>query len=263
MLSKHTIVITALLLASISINAQEEKSNIPMITDRPDATESPTVIPHKSLQVETGFAYQNFKNSTEESDQVTYNTTLLRYGLLENLELRLGLDIDNIETRARGIDTKSELKGTSPLLIGAKVGIAEEKGWLPEIGLLGHLSHPISASDDFESRYTGVDFRFSFAHTLSENSSFSYNLGAEWGGDNPEAAYIYTFSYGLSVSEKVGLYAELYGDFPERDSANHSWDAGITYLISPIIQLDATVGTGINTDQKLLISTGISFRLPQ
>ena len=239
----------------------QESVVIPMVTDRPDATESPTLVPHKSLQVETGFVYQNFENDSATTDQITYNTTLLRYGLLENLELRLGLDIDKVKTKIKGINSSNELQGTSPLLIGAKVGIAEEKGLLPEIGLLGHLSHPFSASKDFETVYTGVDFRFSFAHTLSEKSSFSYNLGAEWGGDNPEATYIYTFSYGLSISDKVGTYAELYGGFSEKNKANHLWDAGITYLITPLIQWDATVGSGINTDQKLLLSTGISFRL--
>ena len=39
MLSKHTIVITALLLASISIIAQEKKASIPVVTDCPNAVE--------------------------------------------------------------------------------------------------------------------------------------------------------------------------------------------------------------------------------
>ncbi|WAC01178.1 transporter [Lacinutrix neustonica] len=50
--------------------------------------------------------------------------------------------------------------------------------------------------------------------------------------------------------------------YRENNKANHLWDAGITYLISNNIQLDATVGTSITTGQDILISTGVSFRIP-
>ena len=83
-----------------------------------------------------------------------------------------------------------------------------------------------------------------------------------WGDDSPEASYVYTLAYGFAVTEKFGLYAELYGDLPENNSGNHLWDAGLTYLLSDNVQLDATVGSSITTGQDILISGGISFRLP-
>ncbi len=55
---------------------------------------------------------------------------------------------------------------------------------------------------------------------------------------------------------------ELYGDFPEDNKANHLWDAGITYLASNAVQLDATVGTSFTRGQDLLLSAGISIRIP-
>jgi hypothetical protein len=144
-----------------------------------------------------------------------------------------------------------------------KVEVTEEKGLLPEIGLLGHLYLPFSAATDYRPETTGVDFRFSFAHTLSEKSSLAYNLGAQWVDDSPEAAYVYTLVYGYSVSSKIGLYAELYGDLPEDNRANHLWDAGVTYLISPSFQLDATIGSSITEGQDILLSAGVSFRIPK
>ncbi|MDY7395938.1 transporter [Aureibaculum sp. 2210JD6-5] len=235
-----------------------------LITDRPDQTESPSVVPKGFLQVETGTFFEKVKNNNIENESKTYNTTLLRYGLLENLELRFGLDFMEQSRAISGTKLEDIASGFSPLLLGVKVGITEEKGLLPEIGLLGHLSLPFSASKDYKPENTGVDFRFAFSHTLNEKSSISYNLGAAWGDDSPEAAYVYTLVYGNSITEKLGVYVELYGDMPENNKANHLWDMGFTYLVSDNIQLDISGGTGISRNiQDLLLSAGISFRIPK
>jgi hypothetical protein len=73
---------------------------------------------------------------------------------------------------------------------------------------------------------------------------------------------MYTLSYGLKITQKMGFYAELYGDLPENGKANHLWDSGLTYLLSNNVQLDATVGSSITKGQDVLLSTGLSFRLP-
>ena len=142
-----------------------------------------------------------------------------------------------------------------------KVAIAQEKGWLPEIGLIGHIFLPFTANQEVRPEFTSTDFRFAFNHTLSEKSGIAYNLGAQWGNDSPEIAYIYTLAYGYSITEKLGAYVEVYGDFPEDNSANHFWDAGLTYAIAPLVQLDATVGQSITAGQDILLSAGISFRI--
>jgi len=252
-------------LSCLSFNAifsQETNKPGTLVTDRPDQTESPTLVPKGYLQIETGAFYEDAGEDAFKQKTTTFNTTLLRYGLLDNLELRIGWDFAETKTEINGTELDDIESGLSPLLLGAKIGITEEKGWLPEIGILGHLYLPFTAGNDFKPETTGVDFRFSFAHTLNEKSSFSYNLGAAWGDDSPEAAYVYTVVYGYSITDNLGVYAELYGDFPEDSRANHLWDAGFTYLLSDSIQLDATVGSGITDGQNLLLSAGVSVRLP-
>lgn len=63
-----------------------------LITDRPDQTESSAIVPLKSLQIETGFVMEKDETDLIKQKSFAYNTTLLRFGLLENLELRLGLE---------------------------------------------------------------------------------------------------------------------------------------------------------------------------
>ena len=244
---------------SFSAFSQEKDNTLgALITDRPDATESPTTIPKGYIQVETGSFYESFEENNIKTESFTYNTTLVRLGLLDNLELRLGWDF--IENKMSNID--NVLSGLNPLLLGAKIAIAEAKGGFPEIGFLGHLQLPFTAGKDYKPETTGASFRFSFAHTLNEKSSLSYNLGAQWGDDSHQAAYVYTLSYGYGLTKKFGVYAELYGNLPENNKANHFWDTGLTYLISDNVQLDATVGSSISEGQDILLSGGISFRLP-
>ena len=257
------IVIAGLVLVSCYIGYAQETTTPELITDRPDATESPNVVPLKHLQVESGGFYTTFTDDNDFQTEFIGATTLLRYGLLERLELRLGWDFIENQNSFDGNDFDNVFSGFTPLLAGVKVAVAEEKGLLPEIGLIGHIFLPFSAGQDFRPETTAVDFRFAFAHTLNSRSSLSYNLGAQLGGGSDELAYIYTLSYGLSLTGKLGAYAEVYGDFPEDSSANHLWDAGLTYLITSNVQLDATLGTSFTEGQDLLLSGGITFRIPK
>ncbi len=246
----------------VSSGALAQTNDIgPLITDRPDATESPSIVRKGFLQIETGGFYTESEENGIDINETTYNTTLLRYGLLENLELRVGLDFLNSSSSINGRDLGDDLTGASPLLLGAKIGIAEEKGWMPKISLLGHLSLPFTAGSDFNIDDTGMDFRFAFDHTLTNRSGIAYNLGARLAPGKPQLEYIYTIAYGYDLTSSIGIYAELYGDFPENSSANHLWDAGFTYLANDDLQFDVTVGSGITQGQNLLLSAGLSYRI--
>jgi len=233
-----------------------------LVTDRPDATEASSTVGKGILQIETGGLYDSFGDNTITAENYTYNTTLIRYGILDNLEIRLGWDFVEGVTKVNGTKLDNVASGFSPLLLGVKIDIAEEHNGMPEIALIGHVFPLFSASEDYRPESTGIDFRFSFSHTLSEKSSLAYNLGGEWGNDSPEAAAIYTVAYGYSITDKFGMYAELYGDLPEDSSAHHYWDAGFTYLVSNDIQLDTYVGTSITKGQDILLGLGASFRIP-
>jgi hypothetical protein len=245
--------------------AQEDsptnKASEPLVTDRPDATEASSTVGKGILQIETGGLYESFEDNSIQSENYTFNTTLIRYGILDNLELRLGWDFVEGITKINGTKLDNITSGFSTLLLGVKIDIAEEKNGMPEIAFIGHVFPLFSAAQDYRPETTGVDFRFSLSHTLSEKSSIGYNIGAQWGDDSPEAAAIYTLAYGYSLSDKFGFYAELYGDLPEDNSANHYWDAGFTYLASKDLQFDIYGGTSITEGQDLLLGLGLSYRM--
>ncbi|RPJ73604.1 MAG: transporter [Alphaproteobacteria bacterium] len=234
-----------------------------LITDRPDQTESSTVVPLKSLQIETGFVMEKDETNLVRQQSFAYNTTLLRYGLLENFELRLGLEYLGEKIEIKNTDTLNTLSGLSPMYTGFKVKIANEDGWKPEIAFLGGLVLPFTANEDFKPEYPAADIRFSFAHTLTDRLSLGYNLGAEWDGNTAVPGYFYSLALGIGITDKLGMYIESYGLVPGEGDAEYLADAGITWLTMPNFQLDISGGLGIN--EKTIdnfISFGLSYRIP-
>lgn len=229
-------------------------------TDRPDQTEASSVVPSGTLQLETGFLRQVTKLHGEQVIAQLYPTTLVRWGVLEKMELRLILEYQKIQHK--GTDN-SVSQGFNAVAVGTKINITREGKLLPQIAFIGHLTLP-SGSPDFKPTYVAPDFRFSFSHTLSDIISLGYNLGYEWDGDSPEGNAIYTLALGADVGKKWGVYAELFGEKPEKGRWAHSADGGFTFSPRYNIQLDASAGIGLNNlAPDYYVSTGVSFRIPR
>lgn len=238
--------------------AGAQKAIDPIATDRPDQTETPILTPKKYFQAEIGFARE--KNGTATNWLLP--TALLKYALSDFFEARLILEGQRSRIKTGNRVEKSG--GLVPVEIGMKLKIAEEKGMVPHTSLIGHISVPKLASENKKGVYSALNFRFVMQHTLSSFSTLSYNLGAEWDGISPEPVFIYTLANGYTFSDKWGGYIELYGFAPQKQSAAHNFDAGITYLILPNLQLDVTAGFGLTKNAPdYFVGWGISFRLPK
>jgi hypothetical protein len=257
----RTSFIIVLFLSTAFVKAQDVVPEL--ITDRPDQTESATVVPHKSLQIETGFLIENDKTDLIKQKSFAYNTTLLRYGLLKNFEIRLGLEYLGEKIDIKNTDTTNTFSGLSPIYTGFKVKIADEDGWKPEMAFLGGLVLPFTANDGFKPEYSAANIRFSFAHTLSNSLSLVYNLGVELDGETAVPGYFYSFAIGIGLNDNLGMFLEVFGLVSEEGDSEHLFDAGLTYLILPNFQFDISGGLGLNDNSTdNFISVGFTYRLP-
>ena len=101
-----------------------------MVTDRPDQTESATVVPRGLVQVETGYLFARDGGM----DGYAVPGTLARIGLGGRTELRIG---------HAGIVGGSGRRGAGDSELGAKINLIERAdGWRPALALLGGLSLP-------------------------------------------------------------------------------------------------------------------------
>jgi hypothetical protein len=226
----------------------------PIQTDRPDQTECPFTTPKNHVQIEFGMS--NEKTSNTEKYTIL-PTILWKYGFNERFEFRLITEASSYKSNS------AIIKGLTPVKVGFKAKLMEENGIIPHIGFIGHLEIPSIASKRLKTTYYAPSFRFTMQHTITNNVSFSYNLGAEWNGETPEPSFIYTVTSGFSLSDKLGAYIELYGFAPQKSKSDHRADGGFTYLISPNVQFDISGGFGISKNApKHYGAIGISVRLP-
>jgi hypothetical protein len=243
-------------------NAQDTAPEL--ITDRPDQTESSSVVPAKTLQIESGFVTGFNETDRFKNREYAYNGTLLRYGLLDNAEFRVGLEYLGEKTTGKPGDSLTTTHGFGPLYTGFKLQITREDGLLPEIAFLAGLGLPFTADRDFKPAHSYADMRFSVSHTLSRLFSLGYNLGVEWDGESAVPSYFYSAVLGTGISPRLGFFVEIFGLLPEAGNSSHTLDGGFTFLLTPLLQLDISGGLGLNeTASDNFVSCGFSYRLPR
>lgn len=225
----------------------------PILTDRPDQTETPFTVPKNRFQMETGFLLEQ---TNSETKSFLHPSILFKFGLSNNFELGLITEFATIRTNSDNVS------GLSPVTLRFKENIAQEHGLIPATSFIGYLSVPYFASKNFQATYFAPAFRFTLQHTLSPRLSLGYNLGAQWDGETAEPTFIYTLTTGYSITNKIGTFVELYGFAPQKSKADHRVDGGFNYLVCENMLFDISAGLGIsNNVPEYFLGTGFSFRL--
>ena len=229
-----------------------------LVTDRPDQTESATVVPRGLLQVETGYLFTREGNV----DSHAAPGTLFRIGLGGRTELRLG---------HAGVVGAEGRRGAGDSELGAKVNlIPRADGWRPELALLGSLALP-TGGHGFSSGGADPSFLAAFAHELAPRLSLGYNAGAAWESspDRParDAFLVYSLALGVGLTDRLGAFLEVFGDrqVAGEAAASASVDGGLTLLpIGGVLQLDFSVGRRLRGPaDDLFVGAGLSSRWPR
>lgn len=244
MMKNFVLLGAVLFLASASLSAQ-------IITDRPDATESAATVPQLALQIETGMGVA----VNEFVVAPTLNTTLLRFGLIDQIELRVVAGVDRYRFR----DFDFSETGFGDMQVGLKGEIYQGERF--QVAALAHVILP-TGSDFNTLDAIGTTSRLSLEYDVSDRVSIGVNLGHDYLGkdvfDDPVNGFAYTAAVGFSLTDKWGYYTEIFGDkFPLTDWSV-IYDHGITYLINDNLQLDATMGIGV-TERSSFYSVGVSW----
>lgn len=237
-----------LLPATSGLLAQEA----PIQLDRPDQTECAYIVPKNYIQLENGFLFEKTNAATGFA---AFPSTLWKYGVNEKFELRLITELVSVK------ENNQTHKGLLPITAGFKANLCQEKGFIPMISFIGHITTANWGTKQFHTRYVAPAFRFTMQHTLSDKMSLGYNLGAEWDGESPAPTWIYTLTTGLSITEKLGGYIEAYGFAPQDGKTDHRFDGGLTYLLSHNVIMDISGGSHLNNvTPGGYIALGFSFR---
>jgi len=247
-----------------NIQGARSVSKRPLITDRPDATESAFVVPARSLQIETGVIFDNTKTSALTIDNWFIGTTLLRYGIWDNFELRLGSYYQHTGGFFNETLADTTENGFGPTSAGFKVHVVDEKGWRPKIALMADITLRHIGSDSYRPTFSYPTAKILLSHTLTDKLSLGYNLGFAFNGYTADGFFVYSTTLAYSLFKNIGIYGEVFGNFDHGNLPNHRIDGGFTWLLKNNLQLDLSAGMGFDHNvDKYFISSGFSWRIPK
>jgi len=229
--------------------AQSELNELTV--DRPGIAEAPFTVSPGMYQLETGFDYYNRTNG----EIYFLPVSLFRMGLSKQAELRI--TVKNIQDKT----SATKLKGISPLSIGIKTHIIEQRGWVPETDILADVIVPLGNSD-LQPNQLGHDILLLFQNDLSPKTAINYNVGLIWDGFTNEDTFTASFCFNYLPTRKMGFFIEYFDFLRRKGIKEHGVDGGFTLLLHPKIQADLSSGISwIAGSMNHFVSSGISFRI--
>jgi len=224
-------------------------------TDRPTEAQSAELVDKAAFQIETGFRKQQ---ENKEDYVLRHPEALLRYGLLNRLELRVA-----INAASERLYSEEQFNyGLEPVELGLKARMFQTKDTSFITSLYAQTGISQWASKDHQLDESFYRVRLLFQNKLSEKIKLSYNVGRDWNSNNKEQIWIYTLSPQFELSEKWQAFVEEFGSFTKRHKPEHYIDGGFAYNITNNIQLDVNAGKGISSNAADYFFTGgISLRI--
>jgi hypothetical protein len=232
--------------------------------DRPGIADGSMVIGAKRLQIESGIQAE-YRRQNGSSEYTFFFPTLLRIGISDRWEARI--EGNTFTWKGDFDDTTNQVSGLAPLSLGFKYHIADSEGARrPSMGAIVRV-FPAWGTSDFPTRHVTGDLRLVADWDFAPKLSLNPNVGVgvyEDGQGKVFAAGLFALTLNYLPSKKLNLFIDFGLQAPEEKKGDVSVivDAGVAYIVGHNVQLDASVGTGVNgqTPPHPFISFGVSFR---
>lgn len=241
----------------------------PIVTDRPDFTESTDAVPSGYVQLEAGYTFTYDREGDDRLRTHTAPEMLWRIGLFENFELRINwpgytfaeLHTETESRRGRPIERDTWSQGSEDMSIGFKYKFLEQDGLVPHFGVIGELAVP-SGSAGFSSGDVEPAVKLLWAYDVTEWLSVAGNVNFAVPSEAGEHFFQTqaSLSGAVALTDRLGTYVEYFGFYPASENTDcaHYMNGGFTYLITENLQVDVRAGVGLNEEADDFF-TGLGF----
>ena len=238
----------------------------PLVTDRPDFTESSSTVGRGVIQLEMGYTYTTDSSGGERLTAHSYPEALLRVGVLaEWFEFRIAGNYADELTRTGG--TRVTESGAEDLYVGLKLALTEQCGCLPEMALIPQMNVPIGSAAFTANRVLpGVNWTYSWevSDFLSTGGQSQINCVLDGVTDDEYVEFSQSWTLNYSLTDRLGAYTEWYALIPrdaDTDGPQQYADGGFTFLVNDNVQLDVRAGIGLNeAADDFFTGAGLSIR---
>lgn len=229
----------------------------PLVSDRPDFTESAVTVTRGRTQIELGYTHTEIGDLEVRS----IGELLLRIGWTEIVELRLG-----VGSWVRVDGPGADLSGNEDLSLGCKIRLSDPLpagSRLPQVAILLATTLP-SGSKEFRNDDAQPSLTVALAWELGERTSLGSNVGYARVGESGDrfGEISASLSLGRTITDRLGGYVEAYAmNRQEGRGEDQVLNAGITWALSEDSQLDFRAGTGLDSDgADFFVGAGAAWR---
>jgi hypothetical protein len=220
-------------------------------TDRPDVTNSSRVVPYGSLQVENGADW----TSSRGSNVISGSGTRIRLGVAQCTEVLADVPAYFYSLNGRASS------GFSEFVVSVKRELPVPFGF--HLSATSGLGFPTGASKISSHGYDPY-IQFPWSRPISDNWSLHGMFTVTW--FTSQHANDPTFEPTFSLEREFGpthdLFAEYVGDYPNHARPSQILDAGGSWRVTRLQQIDFHAGFGLNrSSPDHFLGIGYSFRL--
>ena len=230
--------------------------------DRPDLTDSVKTVQPSAVQIEAGLGYSHTSVGGVPSERRLTVQGLLRAGLTNSLEVRLG---GEPFVRVRGTEDDT---GHGDVTLGLKYRFldARDGAWWPALGVLPSVKLP-AASEPIGSERPDYTLLGLASFTLPWDFALDVNAGPALVGQSRPNGYLLqaltSASLSRELTDRLSSFVEIfYASRAQRDGRDAvGLDAGLTYSLSSRVALDVAVETSLaGPGPDWALTAGISAR---
>jgi len=227
--------------------------------DRPGAATPPSVMDRGVLQLETAFEWQTAR-PTDAADVTTEDfPTLLRWGMVRRLEVRLESNMVSLEQAVTGFADMS---------VEAKWLVHDSApGAVPSVALLPAVSIP-TGSSDFTAGKVQAGLSGLFGWTLSSGISFSLDADIARAVESSDSPYEWQLgsegAFQAPLRRQWAVSGDAFVSEPLVSGSSTPWgvDAGVEFYPNPDTQLDLTaIQTYTEPGSATAVQIGYSRRI--
>lgn len=250
----------SILLIAIIRTSLAQNPVTPLVTDRPDFSESTEIVPSGRYQFEFGYTF----NQVRSDKQHVIGELLARIPIHRMVELRVGFNSYAIFRSPVG-----NISGLQDESIGVKVKAMDDNigGFLGNLQTAFILATTLpTGKDEFGEDELQPEFKLALGLPFSERFSASSNLNFHYASQDGDrySQFSNSLSLGYALSNPLGVFLEYYGYSPaSKDGPDASYlSGGFTYLFGADFQMDLRAGKGLNgIESEYFVGFGAAVRL--
>jgi lipopolysaccharide assembly outer membrane protein LptD (OstA) len=246
----------------------ESKERDEIETDRDSFTPAVSTAGPGRLIVESAYSFIDNRSVKETH---SFPELLLRYGLIDGLELRLGWNYEvggaGNETSGSGSGSEEDffmpgrLERESNVAYGLKFQMNRQRNWIPASVVILQGGTPTSGPANDSQLTATYALGWQFLRRWKFDAAIRYRTDSE----EEDHFNLWAPSAVLKVplGERIAAHAEYFGIFSqgkEGDFVRHFISPGVHYLITDNLEVGVRVGWGLN-DQSAPFFTNAGFGL--